>query len=360
MALTDRDVINFLWTYGHFCNPRFPRAMGVTEADLPLLTPAAPAVQDALMSYQALEPQVAAFCDEYHARPLQIDGEIGPATRAAMEVPRCGHPDYGAMEGDIIAEAGSGNWLGCHGADGFHRAVVRVMNSPPSHLLSMHNGRTIWEWVKYYIWRANAEMGCDLIFQDPGQHSGRHNMTWSFVNTAASWIGLAIIGSNRVCSSDPIWSQYQSRWMRGAAAARVIHGWVILGMHELAHNMGWMYHVLRGAHASSGIMAPAIGGNLPPMTWRGDPAERGAVMHFGGKPIPGFDDHDPDAPPREEIETWGWTMTLTDAEGKQHDYEMTMRGSRVMVGSPMYGTFSGDWGKGQGLNRHQVIIQPRM
>ncbi len=356
--LSDQQVKDFLRTYGHDQNPRFPRAMGCTRDEWDRLSLTADPILDAALSYQSLEPAVNELCWTYHNRPVQLDGDIGPATREAMERPRCGHPDYGAMEGDIIAESGTGNWLNCHGADGFHRAVVQVQNSPPPHLRGAHNGRTVWEWVKYYIWRAYAEMGLDLIFQDVGQHSGRPNMTWHFVNTAASWIGLARIGSNQVCASEPIWSQYQVRWTRGASVANTIYGWVKIGLHEIAHNLGWMYHTLRGAHASSGVMAASIDWRPWSMSWKGDPAERGAILHFGGKPIPEFDDGK-DPPPREEMETWNWTQTLVDPDDNEHQYEMTMRGPAVMGRKPMWGSKSGDWGRGGNTSRHLVTFQPR-
>ena len=101
--LTDREIIDLLYKYGHF---RCPEMGGSPEAgEIRSMAIKDKAVKTALQSYQEwFADDLDQLCMMVHHRDAVIDGEIGPATRLLMNLPRCAVPDY------PIEEAASRNW----------------------------------------------------------------------------------------------------------------------------------------------------------------------------------------------------------------------------------------------------------
>lgn len=105
--MTPTEIIKRLYSLGHFHNPAHPT--DVTEADLAGLQLHSPAVRIAIASYQEY------FAGEFDALALQehgrlgiADGELGPATKSLIGMPRCGFPDYPV--GVMAAGAQEANW----------------------------------------------------------------------------------------------------------------------------------------------------------------------------------------------------------------------------------------------------------
>ena len=194
-----------------------------------------------------------------HGRPARFDGEIGPATIAAMNAPRCGHKDYGPTVGKAIGSGGG--WAGCHGIGDFHCANVSIDSSyMPSFLTTVFDD--VWKRMQ----AAYMDIGLKYQIADPP------NTTVSFVTRSNGWIGLAIVGQSESCSSK-IWAKFLATYQ----PSNVLNEWTTLLMHELGHNAGL-------DHSRGGVMNPSIVQGLAP-TWRGDPSEPILVRAYGGEPI---------------------------------------------------------------------------
>lgn len=90
----EKRLLAQLQRYGHFANPDAAEAMdAANRVDRLELTDAGAIA--AVASYQRLLKQT--FDDlslRHHGRMGIVDGEVGPATRELIELPRCGVPDY--------------------------------------------------------------------------------------------------------------------------------------------------------------------------------------------------------------------------------------------------------------------------
>lgn len=95
--MTDAELIERLYEWGHFRNPAYPDTHDVSQADLPNLTLEDNVVQDAVRSYQDFfAPDVDSLALALHGRRMIVDGGVGPATRSVALRPRCGVPEYGS------------------------------------------------------------------------------------------------------------------------------------------------------------------------------------------------------------------------------------------------------------------------
>ena len=258
--MNDEQILEFLdWT-GHLEYPN-----GVKQAKP--IGPFAQAIktaeaQKAIASYQSFEAEaIDHLALKYHGRPARFDGQIGPATIDAMQLPRCGHPDYGP---DVAMAQGPGGWPGCHNIGNFHAATVYVHeDGMPSFLSPVFD--QVWDRMQ----KSYMDLGLKYIRVD--LPSGV-NIDFSFVSRSNGWIGLAVVGQSESCSSS-IWCRYLATYRPGS----VINEWTTLIMHELGHNAGLQ-------HSRGGVMNPSIVNGLAP-TWAGDPSEPILNRLYGGEPI---------------------------------------------------------------------------
>lgn len=262
---SDQEIIQLLFETGHLNHSKGIRCCDYGPDHLNDMKLSHPDVQYAVRSYQDfmiqnLEP----LCLKHHLRPAQADGDIGPATRELFEIDRCGCPDYGDAHDHYQPKIGTGNWPGCHDIGNFHAATVYVHESGmPSFL----------EPVFDEVWKRTvaAYEAIGLRFMRIAAVDA--NIDFSFVRSSSGWIGLAVVGHGKSCSSQ-IWCRYLARYQ----PSNIVGSWTELVMHELGHNCGLN-------HTRGGIMNPSLIRGLP-ATWDGDPAKPVLVRYYGGEPIP--------------------------------------------------------------------------
>ena len=257
--MNDQALVAFLDHYGHLRRP-FGQPRGLRAA-LSQLTLEDQVVRDALESYQAFHSvpleHIASGIFSHLSSP--VTGEVDEPTSILLDTARCSVPDYAAA----TAEAGTGNWNGCHGVGPFHCASVRFLNSPPAFLTSLMP--TIWERVV----DSYAEIG--LLFERADALPS--NIDISFVQPDGSWIGLAIVGNGQGCS-DQIWARFDKNYK----PSNLVSEWTTLLKHELGHNCGLN-------HSQGGVMNPYIIPGLP-VSWSSDVSLPLLRSRFGGSPLP--------------------------------------------------------------------------
>lgn len=232
--------------------------------------------QKAVASFQAFEANLLdRLCLKIHGRPAQFDGDIGPATIAAMQVERCGHADYGP---NIQAAVGNGgSWAKCHNVGDFHCASVKVNKSGmPSFL----------EPVFDKVWSRVASAYNDIGLKYFLTEEDNANINIYFVSRSSGWIGLSQVGQQESCSSS-MWTKFLSTYQ----PSNIVNEWTTLFLHELCHSAGLF-------HTRGGIMNPSIVVGLAP-TWAGDPSESLLKKYYGGKSV-----EQPNPPPTASKKYW--------------------------------------------------------
>lgn len=255
------DIVQLLDRTGHLRRPfGKEQALATPVEQLRLKDPE---VIAAIASYQDfLSVPLEQLAQKTHGRAAYHDGDIGPATRALFDLPRCGHPDYGP---DVMAAVGSGSWKRCHDVGDFHCAIVKVdKRNMPAFLQPMFDEAFARAAAAY------AQIGLKFIRDD---NAANPNIDFSFVTSSDGWIGLAIVGQNQSCSSR-IWCRYLATYR----PQNILREWITLIMHELGHNAGLQ-------HSRGGVMNPSIVVGLNG-TWLGDVSHSILVRFYGGQPVP--------------------------------------------------------------------------
>ena len=308
-------AIRTAWEYGHFWSPDNPDGPNVRQADLGSMALSDPVVIGALRSFsqmQATEYTVA--CLKHHDRQPAFDGQLGPALEDTLLVERCAVPDYApplgvqfAFDDPLMqsvcqrmqanatqALVGSGSWAGCHGVGQFHAAIVRWDQSKKPAFIT-----DLLKQILKNVQLAYAAVGLLLRFTDINGRdmltgdllTGQLQITASWVTSSSGWIGLAIVGQNETCSTEPIFQRYLASYKGGTTASDIVTQQTSLLKHETGHNCG--LH-----HSSGGVMNPSIVNGLPTHWSESDPSTPILRKRFGGVqvPIPGGGGEPPTRP----------------------------------------------------------------
>lgn len=283
--MTDQELIETLWRYGHFVNPDYANgpSRAVAEADLPNLTLNDAAVQEAVRSYQHFQrPVFDELAIAHHGRRGIADGEVGDATRELLEIPRCGQPDFVLTEEAI----GSGRWGQCK-LDQYPNNNAITIAWDTSRMPSFV--QPVFDQVWHNVFTAYAELGLALVREDG---NGQANIRCRFTdpqresgNLRGNWIGLAIVAWNGIRCSDSNWALFDE----GYQPRNVVNEWTTLVKHEIGHGCGLQ-------HSSGGVMNPSIVNGLP-VSWRGDPSWSTLARWYGGEPIENQPQPPPPVPP---------------------------------------------------------------
>lgn len=263
-----QHVIEWLWRYGHFRNPgkEFEATQEVSEDDLVGLAKDGLSnmlVQLAVRSYQLLDANVEDQCQFIHQRALTADGEIGPATMATMNMPRCDVPDYAAEA------TGSGSWPhpGCDPERrDVHSTRVNLNTSRcPSKV------RAYLDEAVRMVEEAQAEIGLSMRHAYDGSlGEAEHDVAWE--NISGSTIGYAYFNEPNTC--------------RQTVKARLDVGYqpdVLMFATLMLHEYGG--HSCNLGHTNGGIMNPSLRRPDGELSWAGDPSYPTLRRFFGGEPI---------------------------------------------------------------------------
>lgn len=287
----EQRVIRHAWTYGHFKNPGYPECHVIKEEDLSKLTLVHPLVVKAMRSVQASDANLEVLARMHHGRALNVgpagvpDGEVGPATMALVELPRCQVPDF-ATEDDEFGLAGSGGWSDCDPQQGHEHEVVIKFDD--------RNAPTKWKGYMDQV-KANAvtisrDMGLAPRYIDhDSSEDYQSSVIFKFISGGV--IGYYYLPQGSGCrriNQGALDTSYQPDVVQAS----------LLWIHEgLGHGVGL-------PHTNGGIMNPSL--LRVPMTWRNDPSERRMKSLYGGVPIGPVDPPDPPTDPDEETELFSY------------------------------------------------------
>lgn len=265
------EIARKLAKFGHFNNPKNKKwgdSWNVPHEDVDRLSVHSSALKEAISSFQDFnDAALDHICMQMHGRPSIPDGELGPATAALLDMPRCEVPDY-AFANEEAEAIGTGSWpAGCHPDwKSNHVLTVNVDKSGMRDFLKPHFDKEIWPAVV----NAFADVGLLLIREDGNT---RANLQTRFVRPDGNWLGLAIVPSRPRCG-DVIWNHYDQDWRPSNLAAM----WTTLLLHELGHNA-------RLNHSRGGIMNAYLLSGLP-ASWKNDVSLPALSRHYGGERVP--------------------------------------------------------------------------
>lgn len=278
--MTNQELLIEAYQRGHGWNPAYPNLQNLDAGRVALMQGNETDARDLIASRQASDINFELLVQAFHKRTPVIDGDIGPATRQLVELPRCPMPDFApppnasfhyddpglqkAVESMQRAAAmGSGSWPACDperkDANSFR---VRIdMSRAPSKVEGY-----IEEALKHVV-AAYAEMGAAVRYILGT--SGDCEISKKFESLAGSTIGWNYFPDAGTCN------QITGRFDTGYAPE--MNWWANLECHETGHGVGLQ-------HTRGSIMNPSI--NLIwPLTWKGSPSESSLKRFFGGVPI---------------------------------------------------------------------------
>lgn len=315
--MTDAEKLVAAFRAGHFWNPSKPDVLNVDESSLAGLTPDHPVAKQAIQSWQESDANynalVAAF---YKGREPDYDGEIGPATAALMELPRCPIPDFAPPPGasfhyddpglqravetyqemKIAHATGSGSWPapGCDGNTPHHSIRVRLDPANMPSTIRAYHVQALAECTKAY-----AEIGIAVryILDD----SSDCEIAKRFQSLAGSVIGWNEFPPSGTCNAT-----IDGRLDTGYAPSNWLL-WANLECHETGHGVGL-------EHTRGSIMNPSIL-LVNPMTWVGTPSYSTLKRYFGGEPLVPVVPPPP-PPPVDPTDPWAGASVTVQLPGK--------------------------------------------
>lgn len=300
----------------HNLDPTAVAKMDGSEADAKLL------IRSLQLSDANYDPLVLAF----HKRLPDFDGNIGPATKALVEIPRCPMPDappppnasfhyddpglQRAVETMQANATGSGSWPACDpDATGLpHSFRVRIDPARMPSTIQGYHVQALKAVVDCY-----AEIGCALRYVLNA--AGDCEIAKLFQNLAGS-----VIGWNEFPRGDTCNQTINGRLDTGYAPSDYRY-WANLEAHETGHGVGLQ-------HTRGHIMNPSIL-LIWPLTWRGGPSESTMRRYFGGEPIGPTTPPPPPPPPPTGIPQVA-DLQIT-AGGRTYAYEVK---PRLVIGPP--------------------------
>jgi hypothetical protein len=297
--MNEQEDIQETYRLGHFFGPENPDGHNVTWDDLSNLKMGDAVVIEAFRSRSRMQvTDYAPECFRAHGRAPDFDGLPGPAMDAMLAAARCPVPDYKPPKGavgnfddpeleeiwthwrDGAPAIGVGNWKGCHGIGQFHSAAVEVdMRGISS------QWRAVWIEVLRGVKRKYDAFGLRFTFVDretrkdmlTGERfEGQIQTRLTFVDRSNGWIGLALVGQNETCTTQPLWLRLLTTWNPRQLILDLIS---LLG-HELAHNCGF-------GHSRGGMNNPSLISGLPILIPPSDPIFSWLRREFGGEPVGG-------------------------------------------------------------------------
>jgi hypothetical protein len=289
--MTDNEIIDWLWKYGHFRNPEIVDTHNIQESDLGILTLENRVVKDAIRSIQMLDANFELLSQQHHNRVAQFDGEVGPATRELLTLPRCGSPDYQAATGE-------GSWPvpGCDptrpNRETEHSIRVALNTSNASSKVKAYLEESL-----QMVRDAYGEMGLSVRYILDG--STDVEIVKRFQRLGGSTIGWNHILQRSTCNQT-LEGRLDSGYQPDAQL------FAVLECHETGHGVG-------AGHTRGGIMNPSIL-RVSPLTWRGDPSESKMARWFGGEPI------DDEPTPPTPVQNPPLTGTIYGEEFEQDRY----------------------------------------
>ena len=152
--MTDSEILVEAFKRGRSWNPAYPNLLNADEAAIRKMTGQEPDAKLLVKSLQESDANYDALVLAWHKRPPEFDGEIGPATKDLVELPRCPLPDFppppnatfhydnpdlqAAVESQQRAAAFTGSyWRGCDSQrPDIHSLVIGIdaRNAPPNWL----------------------------------------------------------------------------------------------------------------------------------------------------------------------------------------------------------------------------------
>ena len=308
---------------GHAWNKAYPNLQNLDMAAVLKMDGTERDAKDLVASRQASDINAEALVAFYHqGRKIQYDGDIGPATLALVDVPRCPLPDHAPPPnatfdfGDPLLNdavrsmqefaekyvGGEGPWpkTGCDPDNkGVHSIRIRLNPAgAPSNWVA-NKDKIIAAIVASY---ADIGLSVRYILDD----SSPAEITKEFTNLRGGTIGINYFptgGCNRI--TGVLSRTYNPTDWRYHAE---------LDGHEDGHGVGL-------PHTNGGRMNPSIILTKNVASWRGDPSEPRLVRSYGGVPVPGKEPPPPPPPPGPSVPVSSFKL-----DGK--DYDIYLKGGK--------------------------------
>ena len=280
--MTDSEILVEAFKRGRSWGPDYPNLLNLDEAAVAKMDGSEADAKELIRSLQQSDANYDPLVLAWHKRPPEFDGEIGPATKGLVQIPRCPLPDFPPPPGmhfayddpgiqaavesmQRAAAMGSGSWPSCDPErTGVNSFRVRI---DPSRMPSTINGYH--KQALDAVVAAYAEMGCALRYIMAA--SGDCEIAKLFQSLAGSVIGWNEFPDPGTCNQT-----INGRLDTGYAPSDYRY-WANLECHETGHGVGLQ-------HTRGHIMNPSIL-LVWPLSWKGGPSEASMRRYFGGEPL---------------------------------------------------------------------------
>lgn len=287
-------AIRTAWELGHFWSPSNPEGQALSQSDLASLTVSDDVVVKALISLSKSSV-------DRDGKIREFAGPSSPEMQVILEESRCPVPDFAPppgvsflfedkdlqqialkMQRDAQEAVAGGGWANCHGGNNIHQMAIRVN---PAGM----NPRVVplWPQIMRNTQKKYAMLGLLIRFigmDDKDLLTGEKwtstiNSDLTFVQSSPGWIGLAILGSNEVCSSR-IWLKLLAPYTGGTTDEVIIRQVGAVLAHEIGHNVYLN-------HTAGFLMNSSIVNDNPVDNWLpGDPSKIKLISLYTGVPVP--------------------------------------------------------------------------